>query len=110
MGKMTIEIDEATLSGAEKIARAEGMTVEQWMRQQVEQSQRLLPVTISNPNHRAILSALNNANEGRDELYDRAKQRAESYVENRKRLLDRIDATEGDMGTQGWDRRRAYER
>jgi hypothetical protein len=75
---------------------------------------RLAPIEIHNPSHREILSALKgrpdrNAS-SRDEAHDRAKARAETYAANRRKLLELIDQTQGDMGLQTWDRSRIYER
>jgi Family of unknown function (DUF6364) len=46
----------------------------------------------------------------REEIYDRDYQRAELYFENRAALLNLIDETTADMGTQKWNREALYDR
>ncbi len=46
----------------------------------------------------------------REAVNDRDYSRALNYLENRVRLLKRIDETKGDMGKQRWNREALYER
>jgi hypothetical protein len=81
---------------------------------EAENLARLATIEIHNPSHREILSALkvsaDSPTSARDEAHDRAKARAETYAANRRKLLELIDQTQGDMGRQPWDRSRIYER
>jgi hypothetical protein len=114
MTRITVELDEATLARMEMVARARQMSIADLLRLQAKDIARLAPVEIHNPSHRKILSALGrdltDYPSAREEAHDREKARAEAYVVSRRRLLDLIDRTEGDMGSQAWDRRRIYER
>lgn len=110
MTKITVDIDDEVLARMSELARARNLSVEELLKEQVDGMVRLAPFKLENKSHLAILAALGNENEGwREEVYDRAKGRAESYVENRKSLMELARATEGDMGAEGWDRRRAYD-
>lgn len=46
----------------------------------------------------------------KEAIHDRDYARALNYLENRARLLKRIDETQGDMGKQRWSREALYER
>lgn len=110
MTKITVDIDEEVLARMSELARARNLSVEDLLKAQVDGMVRLAPFKLENASHRAILAALANQNEGwREETHDRAKVRAEDYAENRKRLMELARTTEGDMGAEGWDRRRAYD-
>lgn len=110
MTKVTVDIDDEALARVREIARARSLSVEDLLREQVDGLVGLAPFKVDNPSHRAILAALGNTNDGwREEVHDRAKARAEGYAENRAALMALARATEGDMGTDGWDRRRAYD-
>lgn len=114
MTRVAIEIDEEVLARVERLARARQTSVEELLRKQTEELVRLAPIEIHNPSHRKILEALqrsaDDSSSPRDEIYDRDKARAEGYLANRRRLLDLIDHTQGDMGVQPWNRARLYER
>jgi hypothetical protein len=114
MTRVTVELNDETLARVESLARARQTSVEELLRRRAEDIARLAPIKIYNPSHRQILSVLERASDTyesqRDETYDREKARAEVYVANRRRLLDLIDQTRGDMGLQMWDRSRLYER
>jgi predicted transcriptional regulator len=114
MTRITVELSNETLARVETLARARQTSVEDLLRKQAEDIARLAPITVENPSHRKILSALERGADfytsPRDEVHDREKGRAEAYVANRRRLLELIDSTAGDMGTYAWDRSRLYER
>lgn len=114
MTRITLDLNEETLARVESLARARQTSVEDLLRKRAEDIARLAPIEIQNPSHRKIMSALDRQPSShaspRDEMHDREKARAEVYVENRRRLLELIDHTKGDMGTQAWDRSRLYER
>jgi len=114
MTRVAIEIDEEVLARVERLARARHTSVEDLLRKQTEDLVRLAPIEIHNPSHRKILASLERPadyySSPRDEIYDRDKARAEGYLANRRRLIDLIDRTEGDMGLQSWNRARLYER
>jgi Ribbon-helix-helix protein, copG family len=113
MTRVTLELDEETLARVESIARARQTSVEDLLRRQAEDIARLAPIQIHNPSHRKILSALKRGPDDysspRKEAHDREKARAEAYAASRRRLLELIDRTDGDLGLQAWDRRRLYE-
>jgi hypothetical protein len=114
MTKVTLELDEDTLARVECLARARQTTVEDLLRLRAQDIARLGPIELHNPAHRQILSALDRKSSDysspRHETHDREKARAELYVANRRRLLELIDQTKGDMRRQVWDRSRIYER
>ena len=113
MTKIVLELDDRTLDRVATVARARSATVESIIVERVADMTSLAPVEIENPSHRAILAILEGPSAGsnaRDELHDREHARAEVYVENRRKLLALIDATEGDMGEQVFERARLYDR
>jgi hypothetical protein len=114
MTRVTLELDDETLARIESVARARRTSVADLLRRQAEEIARLAPIKLHNPSHRKVLSALerdaNYYSSPREEGHDREKARAEIYAENRRRLLELVDRTEGDMGEQPWDRRRVHER
>ena len=111
--RVTLDLDETTLARVETIASAKHISVQELLRRQAEDIARHAPIETHNPSHRKILSALERTPDhcatAREEDYDRAKARAEVYSANRRKLLELIDRSEGDLGTQAWDRRRIYE-
>ena len=113
MTRVTLELDEETLGRVETVARARQTSVEDLLRRQAEDIARLAPIEINNPSHREILSALERGpayySSPREEVHDRETARAEAYAASRRRLLELIDRTDGDLGLQAWDRRRLYE-
>ena len=114
MTKITLEFDDQTLDRVASVAQGRHVSVEALIKARAEDIARLMPITIENSSHRKIVIAADRPLESyeskRDEIYDREGARADAYVEMRKKLLELIDETDGDMGAQGWDRRRAYER
>lgn len=114
MTRITLDLNEETLARVESLARAQQTSVEDLLRKRAEDIARLAPIEIQNPSHRKIMSALDRQPSSyaspRDEVHDREKARAEVYVANRRRLLELIDRTMGDMGAHAWDRSRLYER
>jgi hypothetical protein len=133
MMRITFDIDDDVLALVERHARAANTSVERILkdhltmiagqndierqsrtREEAKGISRLAPIEIHNPSHREILSALKGSPgrdaSARDEAHDRAKARAETYAANRRKLLELIDQTRGDMGRQTWDRSRIYER
>jgi hypothetical protein len=114
MTKVTLEIDEGTLARVASVARARHLSVEGLLKERAEDLVRLAPVEIDNPAHRKILSVLERPADyyetAREALNDRDLARAEHYADNRKRLLELVDETQGDMGAQRWDRGQLHER
>jgi hypothetical protein len=133
MRRISFEIDEDVLALVERYARAANTSIERILKdhlttiakqndierqrrvpEEAEDIARLAPIEIHNPSHREILSALKCSPDrhasARDEAHDRAKARAETYAANRRKLLELIDRTQGDLGRQTWDRSRIYER
>jgi predicted transcriptional regulator len=110
MTKITVDIDEDVLARMNELARARNLSVEDLLKEQIDGMVKPASFTLENKSHLAIVEALANQNLGwREEAYDRAKGRAEDYLENRKRLMELARSTQGDMGAEGWDRRRAYD-
>ena len=114
MTKVTLDFDDQTLDRVASVANARHISVEDLLKARAKDIARLAPIEIINPSHQAIVAAAARPTgyyeSRREEIYDRENARAELYVESKRRLLDLIDETDGDMGAQGWDRRRAYER
>ena len=111
MTRVTLELDEDTLARVESLARSRQITVEDLLRRRAEDIARLAPIALHNPTHRQILSALDrDCGSPREQTNDRERARAEAYVANRRRLLELIDQTKGDMGRQAWHRPGIYER
>lgn len=112
MAKITIDLDDGLMERLAVASRARNLTVEEWLRARAEQAARD-PAEIENASHRAILAALNRPDDyyesPRDEMHDRERDRAEHYASMRASLLELIDNTQGDMGTQRWNRRALYE-
>lgn len=113
MAKITIDLDDALVERLTAASRARNITVEELLRAEAEQAALSSDLGIENTSHRAILSALHRPDGfyelPRDAIYDRERDRAEAYAAAREALLELIDTTEGDMGTQIWSRRRVYE-
>jgi hypothetical protein len=113
MAKITIDLDDALVERLTAASRARNITVEELLRGEAEQAAISPGPEIENTSHRAILSALRRPDgfyeSPRDAIHDRERDRAEAYVAAREALLELIDTTEGDMGTQTWSRRRIYE-
>jgi hypothetical protein len=114
MTRVTLELDNETFAAVETVARARHTSVEELLRRQAEDIARLAPIEIRNPSHREILSALEPGPDDhpspREEANNRKRARAESYAANRRRLLELIDRTGGDLGQQTWDRLGIHER
>lgn len=114
MTKLTLDFDDQILSRVASVAEARHVSVETLIKERAEDIARLAPIEIHNPSHKAFVAAALRASNyyasPREKIYDRENARAELYVQNKQRLVELIDTTEGDMGSQGWDRRRAYER
>jgi hypothetical protein len=113
MKNITLAVDDEVLSRVAFLANTRHMSVEDLLNQRVADIASLAPITLENPSHRQLVEAsqrpLESYDSPREELHDREKSRAELYVHQKQKLLDLIDKTEGDMGTQGWSRMRAYE-
>ena len=114
MTKITIDLDDGLLERLAVASRARNMSVEQWLRAQAEQAASAADeFEIENASHRAILASLDRPDgyydSPRDEIYDRERGRAEIYADCRRKLLELIDATQGDMGAQTWNRTALYE-
>ncbi len=114
MTTIILDIDDNTLSRVAEVARARRTSIEDLLKERAQDIARLAPIELDNRGHRDIVAALDPAHSAgmseREKAHDRAIERAEAYTENRARLLHLIDTTEGDMGRQGWDRRRLYDR
>jgi hypothetical protein len=111
MTQVTLELDDETLARVADVARARRMSVEDFLRKHAEDVARLGPIAIDNPSHRTILAALDRpAGTSREEAHDRERQRAQGYVDHRRRLLDLIDGTQGDLGEQAIERQRLHDR
>lgn len=113
MTKITIELEDNVVERLAIVSRAYNLTVEQWLRAEAEKAARLEKTNvIENASHRAILLALEHPKDycgsPRDEMLDRENARARSYQDARQALLDLIDNTQGDMGTQTWNRSALY--
>lgn len=113
MAKITLELDDEILGRLAEISRARQMTIEDLIRSQAENVADARHEQIPNPSHQKILETLNRPADyyesERERTYDRDLARAESYIDNRERLLALIDATEGDLGAQSWRRSSLYE-
>ena len=114
MAKITLELDDETLARLAEISRARQVTVEDLILRQAERVADVRYEGIANPSHRKMMAVLNRPDEyyesPRERTHDRELARAETYVDNRERLLALIDATEGDLGSQTWRRASLYDR
>jgi hypothetical protein len=111
--RIAIELDDATLSEIERIARAKHTSVEAVARETLAGLARQTAPAVPGASHTKMMETLSRPRPGetwRELTHDRELTRAETYAENRARLLELIDTTQGDMGSQGWNRRRLYER
>jgi hypothetical protein len=113
MGKVTIDIEDETLRQIQAASRLRQETVEQFLLRQAREAAQAPVKHIVNPSHRKIMEAaarpLAEGETERDAWHDRDRARAEAYAEARKRLLDLIDRSAGDMGSQTWDRASLYD-
>lgn len=113
MTKVVLDVDERTLNRVATVARARSVSVESVIVACMAEIASLAPIEIENPSHRAMLATLERplapGESERDALHDRERARAEVYVENRRKLLALVDATEGDRGGRVFDRAALYE-
>jgi hypothetical protein len=114
MVKVTVELDDKTAERLAEASRAAQVSIEEILRRQAEGAVQFSLSEFSNHAHCKVLAALLRP-EGyyetaRDQLYDRERDRAEMYMQTRKKLLSLIDETAGDMGSQTWSRASLYER
>lgn len=114
MATITFEVDDEVLSRAEDWARARRTTVDQVIASTLSQLGSREATAVPGEGHRQILAPLapdwGSDLSDRERLHDRDHARAEVYARNRARLLDLVDASDGDMGRQSWDRSRLYDR
>lgn len=118
MGKAMLELDTDMLALLEEAAQAQSLSVPEYLGRLVEVTSANQPssgisyhqkmVQIAQEGQKKYSNTTSTFN--REETYDRDYARALVYLENRKRLLERIEATQADMGTQGWNREALYER
>lgn len=113
MKNITLAVDDDVLNRVALLASTRHMSVEDLLNKRVADIASIAPIVLENPSHRKLVAASQLPSESyatiRDEIYDREKSRAELYIHRKQELLNLIDNTEGDMGTQGWNRMRAYE-